>query len=142
MYEVDYTNDPRVIAANDNMVAINSAFAVDLYGQIAADSLGYRMLAGIGGQVAFGIGSQLSKGGHYVVVLTSQTDDQSRIVASFEPGTIVSMSRNLADYIVTDQGIASLRGKSERRRAEELIAIAHPDFREELRYQAKKLFWP
>lgn len=142
LYEVDYTNDPRVIAANDNMVAINSAFAVDLYGQIAADSLGYRMLAGIGGQVAFGIGSQLSKGGHYVVVLTSRTDDQSRIVASFEPGTIVSMSRNLADYIVTDQGIASLRGKSERRRAEELIAIAHPDFREELRYQAKKLFWP
>ena len=138
-----YTNDPRIIAQNDNMVAINSAFAVDLTGQIATDSLGHRQLAGTGGQLAFAIGAQMSKGGRYIVVLPSLGGEHhSRIVASFEPGTIVSIPRTLADYIVTEYGIASLRGKSQRRRAEELIAIAHPDFREELRKEAQKLFWP
>ena len=143
LYGADYTNDPRIIAANDNMVAINSAFAVDLFGQVAADSLGYRMLAGVGGQLAFAIGAQMSQGGRYIVVMPSlASNGSSRIVASFEPGTIASVPRSLTDYVVTDYGIASLRGKSERHKAEELIAIAHPDFQAELRKQARKIFWP
>lgn len=139
----DYTNNPKIIGMNQNMVAINSAFAVDLTGQIAADSIGYRQLAGVGGQLAFAVGAQLSEGGRYIVALPSTASNgKSRIVASFEPGTIVSVPRTLADYVVTEFGVAALRGKSQRRRAEELIEIAHPDFRTELRKEARKLFWP
>jgi len=139
----NYTNNSRIIASNDNMVAINSAFAVDLYGQIAADSLGYKMLAGVGGQLAFAIGAQLSKGGRYIVALPSMASNgKSRIVPFFEPGTICSIPRSLADHVVTEYGVARLRGKSQRRRAEELIAISHPNFREGLKKEARKLFWP
>jgi len=143
LHGADYTNNPRIIAANDNMVAINSAFAVDIMGQIAADSLGYKMLAGVGGQLAFAIGAQMSEGGRYIVVMPSlASNGTSRIVAAFDPGTIVSVPRSLTDYIVTEYGIASLRGKTQRQKAEELIAVAHPDFKDELRKEVRKLFWP
>jgi 4-hydroxybutyrate CoA-transferase len=137
-----YVNDIRVIASNDRMVAVNGILAIDLAGQIAADSVGPRMFGGAGGQVDFGIGSVLSKGGCSIAVLRSiaSKGSISRIVPTFEPATIVSLPWTFVDYIVTEYGIATLLGKSRRERAEELIAIAHPDFRGELTTQAQKLF--
>ncbi len=144
LHPSSYVLDPRVIAAHDNMVAINSALAVDLTGQIAAESVGPVMVSGTGGQLAFAIGAALSKGGRNITVLTSTVnvdgEVRSRIVPILEPGTIISVPRNLADIVVTEYGIARLRGKTQRQRAEELISIAHPDFRAELRREAKRLF--
>jgi len=144
VYESIYVLDPRVIASNDNMVAINSALAVDLTGQIAAESIGPAMLSGTGGQLAFAVGASLSKGGRSIVVLrsTARNGTISKIVPQLEPGTIVTIPRVLADYIVTEYGIAHLKGKTQRQRTEELISIAHPDFRSELAREARKLFWP
>ena len=126
------------------MLAINDALSVDLTGQIASENLGPRMLGGSGGQTAFVIGALLSKGGHSITVLpsTAVNDAVSRIVVVHPAGAAITVPRNCADIIVTEYGIASLRGKSLRRRAEELIEIAHPAFRSELRKEAKKLYWP
>jgi len=137
-----YVNDIHVIASNDRMVAINGILAIDLAGQIAADSIGMRMFGGAGGQVDFAIGSVLSRGGGSIALLRSTTskDSVSRIVPAFEPGTIVSIPWTFVDYVVSEYGIAKLLGKSRRQRAGELISIAHPEFREELAIQAKKLF--
>jgi len=137
-----YVNDIHVIASNDQMVAINGILAIDLAGQIAADSIGMRMFGGAGGQVDFAIGSVLSRGGCSIALLRSTTskDSVSRIVPAFEPGTIVSIPWTFVDYVVSEYGIAKLLGKSRRQRAGELISIAHPEFREELAIQAKKLF--
>ncbi len=144
LYSSDYILDPRVIAANDNMVAINSALMVDSTGQIAAESLGPRMLSGTGGQLAFAIGASLSKGGRSLVVLsaTARGDTVSRIVPTLEPGTVVTIPRTLADIVVTEYGIARLKGKTQRQRAEELITIAHPNFRDDLKKEVRRLFWP
>lgn len=147
MFEVhgsDYVLDPRVISAHDNMVAINSAIAVDLTGQIAAESLGPAMVSGSGGQLAFATGASLSKGGRSIVALAATAKDGkvSRIVPGLERGTIVTVPRTLADIVVTEYGVARLKGKTQRQRAQELIAVAHPDFRAELKRQADKLFWP
>ncbi|MEW6034813.1 MAG: acetyl-CoA hydrolase/transferase C-terminal domain-containing protein [Chloroflexota bacterium] len=144
LYSSRYVLDPRVISANDNVVAINSALAVDLTGQISAESIGYAQLSGTGGQLAFAIGANLSRGGRNVVVLpsTARGGTVSRIVPSFEPGTTVTVPRNLANLIVTEHGVANLKGKTRRQRAEELIAIAHPDFRAELGQAAQQLFHP
>jgi acyl-CoA hydrolase len=140
--DMAYINDIRVIASHDNLIAINGVLAVDLTGQIAADSLGTRMFGGAGGQVEFVIGSILSNGGHSITVLRSTTRDGkiSRITPTLENGTVVSISRTFADYVITEYGIASLWGKSQRERAAALISIAHPDFRDELQKQAKELF--
>jgi len=142
LYGSDYVLDPRVISAHDNMVAINAALAVDLTGQIAAESIGPTMVSGTGGQLAFAIGANLSKGGCNITVLpsTAKGGNISRIVPQLEPGTIVTVPRTLADIVVTEYGIARLKGKSQRQRAEELIAIAHPDFRPELRTKGRSLF--
>jgi len=144
LYGSDYVLDPKVIAAHDNMVAINAALAVGLTGQIAAESVGPMMVSGTGGQLAFAIGAALSKGGRNVTVLpsTAREGKVSRIVPQLEPGTTVTTPRTLADIVVSEYGIARLKGKTQRQRAEELINIAHPDFRAELRSQAQKLFWP
>ena len=144
LYGSDYVLDPKVIAAHDNMVAINAALAVDLTGQIAAESVGPMMVSGTGGQLAFAIGAALSKGGRNVTVLpsTARGGKVSRIVPQLEPGTTVTTPRTLADIVVSEYGIARLKGKTQRQRAEELINIAHPDFRAELRSQAQRLFWP
>ena len=143
LYGPDYVLDPRVIAAHDNMVAINSALTVDLTGQIAAESIGPSMISGTGGQLAFAIGANLSKGGRNIIVLrsTAQGGKVSRIVPQLQSGTVVTVPRTLADIIITEYGIASLKGKTQRQRAEELIAIAHPDFRSELRREAQRLFF-
>ena len=137
-----YVNDICVIGSNDRMVAINGILAIDLAGQIAADSIATRMFGGAGGQVDFGIGALLSKGGCSISVLrsTASKGTISRIVPTFEPGTIVSLPWTFADYVVTEYGVANLLGKSRRRRAQELIAIAHPDFRSELTREAQRLF--
>jgi 4-hydroxybutyrate CoA-transferase len=144
LYGSDYILNPSVIGSHDNMVAINSALAVDLTGQIAAESLGPTMISGTGGQLAFAIGAYLSKGGRNITVLpsTAKEGSQSRIVPQLPPGTIVTVPRTLADIVITEYGIARLKGKTQRQRAEELIAIAHPDFRKELSREAKRLFWP
>ncbi|MDO8672253.1 MAG: acetyl-CoA hydrolase/transferase C-terminal domain-containing protein [Dehalococcoidia bacterium] len=144
LYDGSYIIDPRVISAHDNLIAINSALAVDLTGQISVESVGFGMVSGTGGQLAFAVGAQLSKGGRYVAVLpsTARGGALTRIVSAFEPGTIVSVPRTLADLVVTEYGIASLRGRSQRERAKALISIAHPDFRRELEKDARKAFYP
>lgn len=144
LYDADYVLDPRVIGANDQVVAVNSAIAVDLTGQIAAESLGPQVVSGPGGQLAFSIGAQLSRGGQFISVLPSTARDGtvSRIVPLFDRGTVVTVPRTLTDVVVTEYGVARLRGKSQRERALELISIAQPDFRTELKTEAERLFWP
>jgi len=144
LVDVSYLWDIRTISAHDHMLAINNALSVDLTGQIASENVGARMFGSSGGQTAFAIGALLSKGGHSIIVLpsTAVNGSVSRIVAALPPGTAITVPRNCADVIVTEYGIAFLRGKSLRRRAEELIEIAHPDFRPELMKEAKKLYWP
>ncbi|MFC2005531.1 acetyl-CoA hydrolase/transferase family protein [Chloroflexota bacterium] len=144
LYSSDYVLDPRIIATHDNMVAINSAMAIDLTGQIAAESVGPRMVSSTGGQLAFAIGANLSKGGRSISVLgsTARGDTVSRIVPTLEPGTVVTVPRTLSDIVVTEFGISYLKGKTQRERAGELIAIAHPNFRNDLKKAAQKLFYP
>lgn len=143
LYDASYVLDPRVIAAHDNMVAINSSVSVDLTGQINTESIGATMIAGSGGQPAFAIGASLSKGGKYIVALpsTAVNGKVSRISAQFPEGSVVGVPRILTDYVVTEYGIAQLKGHTQRRRAEALIAIAHPDFRAGLEREAQRLFW-
>jgi 4-hydroxybutyrate CoA-transferase len=144
VYSSNYILNPRVISTHDNMVAINSAISIDLTGQVAAESIGPVMTSGSGGQLAFAIGANLSKGGRNVVAIpsTARGGQLSRIVPMLPQGTVVSTPRTLANYVVTEYGIAYLKGKTQRERALELIGIAHPDFREELKKEAEKLYWP
>lgn len=144
LYDSDYVLDPRVIASNDNVLAINSALAIDLTGQSAAESIGPTMHGGPGGQLAFAIGAQLSRGGRFVLVLPSTANEGnvSRIISLLEQGTVVTIPRTLADVVVTEYGVAYLRHKSLRERVWELISIAHPDFRDILEREAKRLYWP
>ena len=134
MHGVDYTNDPLIIGKNVKIVSINGALEVDLTGQVCADSLGYTHYSGVGGQVDFVRGSARSPGGKSIIVLpsTAAGGQVSRICVALSEGASVTTTRNDVHYVVTEYGIANLRGKSFRERAEALIAIAHPDFRREL----------
>jgi len=134
MRTVDYVNDPSVIARNDNLISINSAIEVDLLGQVCADTMGFHQFSGVGGQVDFVRGARLSVGGKAIIALpsTARNGEISRITACLKPGSAVTTSRNDVDYIVTDYGIAGLRGRTTRERAQALIKIAHPAFREEI----------
>lgn len=136
----DFTNDPMVIARNDNMIAINSALAVDLTGQVAADTVRGKFFSGIGGQVDFIRGAARSKGGHPIIALpsTARGGTVSRIQCVFEEGAGVVTSRGDVHFVITEFGIADLWGRSIPERANALIAIAHPEFRDELREAAKK----
>jgi len=129
-----FTNDPVRIVLNDNMVAINSALQVDLTGQVCSDSIGTYFYSGIGGQVDFLRGASRSKNGKPILALpaTAKNDTISRIVPMLDPGAGVVTSRGLIRYVVTEFGIAYLHGKTIRQRAEALINIAHPKFREQL----------
>jgi len=129
-----YANDPFVIAQNDRMVALNSAIEVDLTGQVCADSMGHTMYSGIGGQVDFLRGAARSKGGLPIVTLPATAKDGriSRIVPRLQPGAGVVTSRGDVHYVITEHGVAYLHGKTLRQRAEALIQIAAPQFREEL----------
>lgn len=143
-YPVDYTNNPFVIGQNDNMMCINNAVQVDIYGQVASESSGPRHISGTGGQLDFIFGSYKSKGGKGFICLSSTYKDEdgttkSRIVPTLEPGTIVTVPRTLNYYVVTEYGKAMLKGKSTWERAEALIDIAHPDFRDELIREADRL---
>jgi len=136
----DYVNDAFIIAQNDKMVAINSALAVDITGQVCADSLGRSIYSGFGGQVDFIRGAARSKGGKPVIALPSTARDGtvSRVVDVLAEGSGVVTTRADVHYVVTEYGVASLFGKSLRERAEALIGIAHPDFRDELRAAARR----
>lgn len=129
-----FTNDPLQIARNDHMIAINSALQVDLTGQVCADSIGTQFYSGIGGQVDFIRGASRSKGGKPIIALpaTAKGDTVSRITPMLDPGAGVVTSRGLTRYVVTEYGIAYLHGKTIRQRAEALISIAHPKFRDSL----------
>lgn len=139
-YPVDYVNDPFVIARNDRMVSINSALQVDLTGQVASDSIGSRFYSGVGGQVDFIRGAARSKGGRSIIALpsTAKGGSVSRITCRLAAGTGIVTTRADVDFVVTEYGIASLKGKTIRERAVALIQIAHPSFRVELAAQAKE----
>ena len=132
--------DPFVIKQNDNMVSINTAIEVDLTGQITAESVGARQFSGSGGAFDFAYGALHSRGGRGIYAFTSvSSKGLSKINAMLQPGAQVTIPRNYADYIVTEYGIAALRGRTVRERALALIAIAHPDHRADLTRQAKEL---
>src|SRR5271166_486720 len=138
-----YTNDPGLIARNDNMVAINSALQVDLTGQVCSDSIGTQFYSGIGGQVDFIRGASRSKGGKPIIAISSTAKNGaiSRIVPMLSPGAGVVTSRGLIRYVVTEYGVAYLHGKTIRQRAQAMIDIAHPKFREELYQFCEKTKW-
>jgi 4-hydroxybutyrate CoA-transferase len=140
LHPVDYTNDPFIVSRNDNMVAINSALQVDLTGQVCADSIGCKFYSGVGGQADFMRGAARSKGGKPIIALPSTARDGavSRITAELDPGAGVTTTRNDVHYVVTEHGVARLYGKNMRQRAEALIAIAHPDFRADLKAAARE----
>ena len=141
MRTVDYTNNPYIIAQNKNMVAINSALEVDLLGQVCADTIGPKQFSGVGGQLDFVRGARMSEGGKAVIALPSTVKGGiSRIVPTLKEGAAVTTSRNDVDYVVTDYGIASLKGKTVRDRMKALINIAHPSVREELQKKAYEVY--
>ena len=142
MFPVNYVNDPYVIGQNDRVVAINSAIQVDLMGQVVADSMGAVQFTGIGGQVDFVRGAARSRDGKAIIALpaTAKKGTVSRIVAALEPGTAVTTMRADVDYIVTEQGVTHLRGMGLRERAEALIGIADPAFREQIREEAAAVY--
>ena len=141
MHPVNYVNDPAVIAKHPNMMSINSAVEVDFMGQVCAESVGSRHISGTGGQVDFVRGAVESIGGKSFIAFASTAagGEISRISPVLKSGAIVTTSKNDVDIIVTEYGIAKLRGKSVYQRAKALIAIAHPKFRDELAFQARKL---
>jgi len=142
MYPVDYVNDPRVISKIDNMVSINSCVEVDLMGQVAATSIGLKQISGVGGQVDFVRGANWSRNGRTIIAFASSLSGgkASKIVKFLAQGAEVTTSRNDVNYIVTEYGIAQLKGQTLRERARRLIDIAHPNFREDLKAEFKLRF--
>ncbi len=143
-YPVNYINDPRIIALNPKVVAINNALEVDLFSQVASESVGPRHISGTGGQLDFIMGAFYSRGGKGFICLSSTYTDKkgnkkSRIVPTLAPGTIVTVPRSMVHFVATEFGIAQLKGKSTRERAEALIAISHPLFRDELIADAERM---
>jgi len=138
-----FANDPMQISRNEKMIAINSALQVDLTGQVCADSIGTHFYSGIGGQVDFLRGASRSKGGKPIIALpsTAKNDTVSRISPMLDPGAGVVTSRGLIRYVVTEYGVAYLHGKTIRERAQALISIAHPKFREQLFEYCERTKW-
>jgi 4-hydroxybutyrate CoA-transferase len=146
LHSTDYVNDPFIIARNDHMVAINSAIEVDLTGQVCADSIGPRLYSGVGGQVDFIYGAARSKGGIPIIALPSTLRLKdgtclSKITPMLRPGAGVTTTRNHVHYVVTEHGVADLYGRTIAQRAQALIAVAAPEFREELTEQALQLHY-
>jgi acyl-CoA hydrolase len=139
----DYVNDVNRIAQIDNFMSINNAMEVDLFGQISSESSGTKQISGTGGQLDFVMGAYLSKGGKSFICLSSTYgkpgDVKSRIVPTLKQGSIVTASRTCAQWVVTEHGKVNLKGKSTWERAEALISIAHPDFRDELIKAAEEM---
>jgi len=138
---VDYVNDPYLVGQIDNMVSVNSALQVNLMGEVNAEMIGHRQFSGIGGQVDFVRGASRSKNGKSIIAMpsTAAKGKLSRIVIELDGGASVTTSRTDIHYVVTEYGVANLRGRTLRQRAEVLIGIAHPDFRDNLREQAKDI---
>lgn len=134
MFPVSYVNNPYIAAKNDNLVAINSCVQIDFTGQICSESVGANQISGVGGQVDFARAAKMSKGGRSIIAIASTAGKGkiSKIVPLLDNGAAVTTSRCDADYVVTEFGIAHLKGKCIRERAKSLIAIAHPDFRADL----------
>jgi 4-hydroxybutyrate CoA-transferase len=133
--------NPATIAQNPSVRCINSAFQVDLLGQVNAETLGGFQVAGVGGQLDFFRGAALAEDGLSIIVLDSTTSDESRtrIVPAFEPGSVVTSTRYDVDYIVTENGVAQMRGRTTAERAQALIGVAHEKFRDELERSAREL---
>ena len=142
MYPVQYVNDPYVIAQNDNLVSINSCVQIDLMGQVASETIGLKQFSGTGGQVDYVRGAAWSAGGKSIMAMpsTAAKGKASRIVPFLAQGAAVTTSRNDVDYVVTEYGIARLKGKTLKQRARALIAVAHPDFRPMLEEEYQKRF--
>ncbi len=144
MLSASYVNDPMIIAKNDRMVSVNSTLEVDLSGQCNSESIGYRQYSGTGGQLDFVQGAYRSRGGKSFLTLYSTYTDKegnlkSRIVPRLSDGATVTVPRTDVQYVVSEYGIAYLKGKHVRQRVEEIINIAHPDFRDYLRFEARKM---
>ncbi|WP_010236488.1 acetyl-CoA hydrolase/transferase family protein [Clostridium arbusti] len=141
-YPVSFVNDPETIMKNNDMISINSCIQVDLMGQICSESIGIKQISGVGGQVDFIRGTSMAKNGKAIIAMpsTAAKGKVSRIVPILDEGAAVTTSRNDVDYIITEYGIAHLKGKTLRDRAKDLIDIAHPDFREYLSEELKKRF--
>lgn len=147
MRPVDYVNNPCIVAQNTKLVCINSCLAVDFMGQVVSDSIGIKQFSGVGGQVDFVRGAAMSldgKGKAIIAMPSVATKKDGSMVSKITPyidhGAAVTTSRNDVDYIVTEYGIAELKGKTLKERARNLINIAHPDFREELKAEFEKRF--
>jgi acyl-CoA hydrolase len=140
-WPVSYTNDPQNIAKEDRMVAINATLEVDFLGQCASESLGSDYWSSSGGQPDFTRGTMFAEHGQSFIVLHSTTADESvsRIVAQLHPGAAVTTFKNVVDRVVTEYGVAELRGSSIRERTRRLISIAHPKFRDDLTYRAREM---
>jgi len=140
LQSVDYINDPYIIGLHDNMISINSALQVDLMGEVNAEMIGTKQFSGVGGQVDFIRGASRSLSGKSIIALPSTASGGkiSRITCELDRGAAVTTSRNDVHYVVTEYGVAELRGKSLRERAKALISISHPDFRESLTADAKE----
>ena len=141
MLPVNEVNDPYIISQNDNVLSVNAALSVDLTGQVCAESFGPLQWSNVGGQLDFVQGAYRSRGGKSFITLysTAKNGTVSRITPQLAPGSHITTPRTETHYIVTEYGIALIRGLSARQRALNLIAIAHPDFRDQLRFEAKKL---
>ncbi len=141
IHPVDFTNDPFLAAQNDNLHAINATLQIDFLGQCGSESLGFKPYSATGGQADFVRAANRSNGGKAFIVLpsTAKDDSVSRIVPALSAGTHVSTGKNDINYVVTEYGVAQLRGKSAKQRCTELIGIAHPKFRDELREAARQL---
>ncbi|WP_062105400.1 acetyl-CoA hydrolase/transferase family protein [Bacillus niameyensis] len=141
MLSVDKVNDPRIIAQEDNIVAINATTEVDFYGQCASETIAGRYYSSTGGQADFSAGVRFAKNGKGFICLysTAKNDTISRIQPTLTPGSVVTTSKNDVDYIVTEYGIAQLKGKSIFERTKSLIEIAHPKFQDELIFNAKQM---
>lgn len=142
-FPLSYVNDPAVIAQNDNMISINGCLNADLYGQVGSESAGTRQISGSGGQLDFLTGAAMSKGGKAFLCMNSTYTDSkgqrhSRILPRFEGGDIITSPRSQAYYIVTEYGAVNLAGMSTWERAQKLVSIAHPDFRDNLIKEAER----
>uniref|UniRef100_UPI0040264E5B acetyl-CoA hydrolase/transferase family protein n=1 Tax=Eubacterium sp. TaxID=142586 RepID=UPI0040264E5B len=132
MYPIDYVNYPPNIALNDNMVSINSCIQVDLMGQVVADTIGLTQFSGVGGQVDFVRGATMSKGGRSIIAMpsTAKHNTISKIVPTITENSAITTTRNDVNCVVTEYGVAYLKGRTLKERARALIKIAHPDFRD------------
>jgi butyryl-CoA:acetate CoA-transferase len=142
-YPVDYTNDPFVVSRNDRVVAVNNCVEVDILGQICSESAGTRQISGTGGQLDFTYGAYRSKGGRAFICMSSAYTKKgelaSRIKPTLTPGAVVTVPRTMVHFLVTEHGVVDLKGRTFWERAEAIISIAHPDFRDELIAEAEKL---